>query len=142
MTFKKKISSTFSELRDLESDFEDFLKINRIPSDIVYDLRMAIHEYILNVMEHGYHWVPNNELEFETTISLKDKTCEVSVTIKDKAPKFEISKEKIFNSVNDRSFRGRGLLMILTFVDDIQYDKTYQEGNKVTLKKVFSLPSD
>lgn len=140
--FKKKISSTFNELRELENDFEDFLKINRIPSDIIYDLRMAVHEYILNVMEHGYHWAPNNEIEFETNVSIKNKTCEVEITITDKAPKFEISKEKVINSVNNKSFRGRGLLMILTFIDDIKYDESYKEGNKVKIKKAFSLQSN
>lgn len=139
MVFRRKINSTFAELRDLENDFENFLKVNRIPSDVIYDLKMAVHEYLLNVMEHGYHWVPNKEIEFEVTISDKNRSFDISVTITDNAPKFEISKEKITKTVNSRSFRGRGLLMILTFVDDIIYDHSYQNGNRVTLKKFFSL---
>lgn len=139
MVFRKRINSTFSDLRDLENDFENFLKVNRIPSDIIYDLKMAIHEYLLNVMEHGYHWVPNKEIDFEVSIYEENRSFEVSITITDGAPKFEISKDEITKVVNNKSFRGRGLLMILTFVDDIIYDYSFENGNRVTLKKYFSL---
>ncbi|MEN2998626.1 MAG: ATP-binding protein [Brevinematia bacterium] len=139
MIFRRKILSNFSELRELEEDFESFLKVNRIPSDIIYDLKMAVHEYALNVIEHGYHWATDKEIEFEAVIVEKDRVFEIEVVIKDKAPKFEISKEKIIKEADSKSFRGRGLIMILTFVDDIVRDSSYDEGNRVILKKKFSL---
>lgn len=141
MVFKKKILSKFSDLRNLETDFESFLKLNRIPSDVVYDIKMAIHEYLLNVMEHGYHWLPDKEIDFEATIKESNNQYNIDIVIQDYASKFEISKEKIIKSVNNKSFRGRGLLMILTFVDDIIYDPNFTNGNRVILKKSFTLPS-
>lgn len=141
MVFKKKILSKFSDLRNLETDFESFLKLNRIPSDVVYDIKMAIHEYLLNVMEHGYHWLPDKEIDFEATIKESNNQYNIDIVIQDYASKFEISKEKIIKSVNNKSFRGRGLLMILTFVDDTIYDPNFTNGNRVILKKSFTLPS-
>lgn len=141
MVFKKKILSTFSDLRELENDFKSFLEINRVPNDIIYDLRMAVHEYLLNVMEHGYHWVGDNEIEFEAKMIKKDKNYEITIVVQDHAPKFELSKDKIIKSVNSKSFRGRGLLMILTFLDDIEYDHSYNKGNRVIMKKSFQIRS-
>lgn len=141
MVFKKKILSTFSDLKELESDIEWFMKVNRVPSSEAYDVKMAIHEYILNVMEHGYHWSQDKEISVEVSIEKSNSNLVLSITIQDSAPKFEISKEKVLKSVNNRSFRGRGLLMIMTFVDDLIYDSSFEEGNRVIMKKSLKIPS-
>lgn len=141
MVFKKKILSTFSDLRELENDIEWFMKVNRVPSSGVYDVKMAIHEYILNVMEHGYHWSQDKEIILEASIERREDNLEINITIQDFAPKFEISKEKVLKSVNNRSFRGRGLLMITTFIDDLIYDSSFEEGNRVTMKKSLKITS-
>lgn len=141
MIFKKKILSTFSDLKELESDIEWFMKVNRVPGSEVYDIKMAIHEYILNVMEHGYHWNQDKEIIVEVSIEKSDNNLIINIAIQDFAPKFEISKEKILKSVNNRSFRGRGLLMIMTFIDEIIYDSSFEEGNRVIMKKSLKIAS-
>ncbi|MCX8029456.1 MAG: ATP-binding protein [Brevinematales bacterium] len=141
MVFKKRIFSTFSDLKELENDFESFLRVNRVPSDGIYDLKMAVHEYLLNIMEHGYHWIPDKTIEFEAEVKMKGKKFEISITIQDHAPKFEISREKVLKSIDNKSFRGRGLLMILTFIDDIIYDYSFQDGNRVTMTKSILISS-
>jgi anti-sigma regulatory factor (Ser/Thr protein kinase) len=139
MLFKRKVFSNFSDLRELESEFVDFLKVNRVPSDIVYDLKIAVHEFMLNIMEHGYHWDSQGEINFETQIERKDDFLEIEIKIRDYAKKFEISKEKILKSVNNKSFRGRGLMMIMTFVDEFYSDPSVEEGNLYILKKRYNL---
>ncbi|MGC8870777.1 MAG: ATP-binding protein [Brevinematia bacterium] len=139
MLFKRKVFSNFSDLRELESEFVDFLKVNRVPSDIVYDLKIAVHEFMLNIMEHGYHWDSQGEINFETQIERKDDFLEIEIRIRDYAKKFEISKEKILKSVNNKSFRGRGLMMIMTFVDEVYSDPSVEEGNLYILKKRYNL---
>jgi len=140
MRFERKIFSTFSELRDLENDFVSFLEVNRVPSDVIYDLKIALHEYILNVMEHGYHWAPDGIIEVAVDVDFdRSKKFNIEVEIRDYAPKFVIYKEKIMKEVNNRSFRGRGLVMILTFVDDIIYDHELKDGNRVKFVKSVKL---
>lgn len=135
MKFEKKILSSFSDLRGLEDDFVNFLKVNRVPSEVVYDLKIAVHELLLNIMEHGYHWNPEGEINFEASVEEKEGAFNIEVKVRDFAQKFEISKEKIIKSVNNKSFRGRGLVMIMTFVDDIYSDPSVEKGNLFVIKK-------
>ncbi len=136
MRFERKIYSTFSDLRELENDFVSFLEVNRVPSEAIYDLKIALHEYVLNIMEHGYHWAPDGVIEVAVDVSFdQSKKFNIEVEIRDYAPKFVIDKEKIIKEVNNRSFRGRGLVMILTFVDDIIYDHELKDGNRVKFLK-------
>jgi len=136
MKFERKIYSTFSDLRELENDFVSFLEVARVPNDAIYDLKIALHEYILNIMEHGYHWNTDGIIEISSKIDIdENKKFTIEVEIRDFASKFEITKEKIIKEVNDKSFRGRGLVMILTFIDDIIYDYELKDGNRVKFVK-------
>ncbi len=136
MAFTKVIKSNFIELKELEEDIVFFMKTSRIPVDAIYDLKIVLHEYLLNVMEHGYKWDSSKIIEVFSDVEVENKIPKkIIIKVKDFAEKFEISKEIIESEVNKRNFRGRGLLMISTFVDEIIYNNAFKEGNEVTFVK-------
>lgn len=123
---KLEIASDFDELADLER------KVMNCLSDCTEEanlIKMAIHEMIINAIEHGNQFASDKKVT--TEISIADNYCRVVII--DEGPGFDYKSclnKDLYSQENQE--RGRGIAMTKKIVDGIFYN---QAGNKVCLVK-------
>lgn len=122
-----------------ENDIESFLIlcesiINNIANDTdtKYKLKSAIHELIVNSLEHGYNKESGN-----ISISLKTLDDSIIFEISDNGHGLDISSIDLNKTVSDLdslSSRGWGLAITNKLSDSMEITKNGVNGTKISLK--------
>ncbi|MEN8904523.1 MAG: ATP-binding protein [Clostridiales bacterium] len=122
-----------------ENDIEKFLVfcegiIENISkeSGTKYKLKSAIHELIVNSLEHGYKKSAGN-----ISISLKKNTDSIVFEISDTGGGLDLSSidlNKTVSGLESLSSRGWGLAITNKLSDDMKITKNAPTGTKISLK--------
>jgi anti-sigma regulatory factor (Ser/Thr protein kinase) len=101
-------------------------------SETKYRLKSAIHELIVNSLEHGY-----NKSAGSVSISLKKSKDFIIFEISDKGDGVDLSSIDLNKTVSDLenlSSRGWGLAITNKLSDDMKITKNGPTGTKISLK--------
>jgi serine/threonine-protein kinase RsbW len=105
------------------------------PRAAIEELGTAVIEACTNAMEHGNHLDSGTEIE----IHIELNSDRIQVSVLDHGPGFDHSS---WQPVKDlMSERGRGILIMREFTDDLSYDRAEDGRFRVRLTKNFS-PGD
>lgn len=113
-----------SDLSIINSAIKNILLDTRcmLDEDLFFDLRLVLNELLINCYEHG------NKCECSKKILLKLKidNKEINILVKDEGEGIACRKKY---DVREKRPDGRGLIIVESLVDDIDYDK-----NKIRCK--------
>ena len=129
-----------AELESLEL-FRDFItdccaQYNS-PSDVVFDLKLAVDEACTNIITHGYKGMDPGSI----ILSFRIFPDRILVHITDFGHVFEpveTPKPDVEAALEDRELGGLGLYLIYQTMDKIDYQSSI-EGNTLTFTKLFSV---
>lgn len=124
---------------ELESlgKFRDFISTccvdHDIPSDTVFDLKLAVDEACTNIITHGYKGMDPGSI----ILSFRIQPGRILVQITDFGHVFEpqaAPKPDVEAALEDRELGGLGLFLIYQTMDNINYQSS-EEGNTLTFTK-------
>lgn len=128
----EEIPSDPERLRDLQDKIEERLNAARIPDAIQFDIKLALHEAVVNAMKHGNQYDKNKTVLVE--YSINDHA--VAVRVKDQGEGFDPADVPDPTAIeNLERGSGRGLLMMRHYMTGIAYS---ERGNAVAMLKVVS----
>jgi len=106
---------------------------SNVPSEAVFDLKLAVDEACTNIIEHGYKGMDPGSI----ILSLRVEPDRVLVRITDFGHIFEPAdapKPDVEAALEDRELGGLGLFLIYQTMDNIDY-QTSEDGNTLTFTK-------
>ncbi|HDQ44513.1 MAG TPA: hypothetical protein ENN17_03310 [bacterium] len=116
-------------------------KVKMDPTE-VSKLKIAVYEACMNVIEHGYHFHPGEEMGIE----ILHETDIFKVTIIDHAEPFDFFGIKSYNvseSFENKQRGGYGTYIIRHSVDNVTYEPDPKTGNRLILvKKIIPVVSE
>jgi len=125
-----------AELESLKK-FRDFIADccakHDIPSDTVFDLKLAVDEACTNIIAHGYKGMDPGSI----ILSFRIQPNRILVQITDFGHVFEPEagpKPDVEAALEDRELGGLGLFLIYQTMDNINYQSS-EEGNTLTFTK-------
>lgn len=131
------ISSDFNELATVRSFIRNFWRIpvpiKGFDEVIAWEVELAVHEAVANVVEHSYHNLPNRWIHIEVELFYE----KVDVRIFHEGDPFTLESLSVDIPENSKD-RGLGLYIIRETMDKIQYLKTDVGKNIIYLSKNLS----
>ncbi len=106
----------------------------KLQPDIVFALKLSLDEVCTNIITYGY---PGGEKGL-ININFRKEKQRVVLTIEDEGVSFDSSISKEVDTkadLKDREIGGIGQHVIATMVDEIQYERTEKNINRLTLTK-------
>lgn len=126
------ISSRFENIDLVDVVAEAFLRHARLVEETVERLGLAIREAVANGVQHGNKEDPTKRV----TISFVLNSEEVKIQIQDEGDGFDL--ETLPDPLDPQNLfkpRGRGILLMNSFMDDVEYSFEPSGGTKVVLRK-------
>jgi len=127
-----KIGSRFDNIDLVDVVTEAVLRHSGMDDETVERLGLAIREAVANGVQHGN----KEEPEKRVTVSFVLEKEEVSIRIQDEGEGFDLddlpdplAPENLFKP------RGRGILLMNSFMDDVRFEFDGDRGTAVTLRK-------
>ena len=126
------IGSRFENIDLVDVLSEAMLRFSGLGDDSIERLALAIREAVANGVQHGNKEDPAKRV----TISFVLKSDELEIRVTDEGEGFDLSTlPDPLDPQNLFKPRGRGILLMNSFVDDVSYDFDATGGTTVTLKK-------
>ena len=129
MKNKVSIPSDTKKIKDVTTKIVKLLVDNNVSKSNIFDIRLSVEESVINAIEYGNKKDPKLTVDIEFSINKK----EFEVSIEDQGRGFDYkalpdpTKEE-----NILRFHGRGIYLIHSLMDKIEYNK---KGNMVRLTK-------
>lgn len=128
-----------AELESLEI-FRDFIdeccSQHKTPSEIVFELKLAVDEACTNIITHGYQGMDPGSI----ILGFRIESERILVQITDFGHIFEPEETPMPDveaALEDRELGGLGLFLIYQTMDNIDYHSS-EEGNTLTFTKLIS----
>ena len=133
------IGSRFDNIDLVDGVTEAVLAHSGLDEESVERLGLAIREAVANGVQHGNKEQP----EKRVTVSFVLDKDEVSIRIQDEGEGFDLgglpdplAPENLFKP------RGRGILLMNSFMDEVSFDFDTERGTAVTLRKRITADSE
>ena len=127
-----RIGSRFDNIDLVDVVTEAVLRHSGMDDESVERLGLAIREAVANGVQHGNKEIP----EKRVTVSFVLDNEEVSIRIQDEGEGFDLgglpdplAPENLFKP------RGRGILLMNSFMDEVNFEFDGDQGTAVTLRK-------
>lgn len=145
MILKFTITGEESQVINFEKDLLEIL--NRFMADqatVSHEILFCVHEAILNIIQHTYHWDLTQPIIIQITLTDSDKLNRVfEISLKDTGK--PVDKELTPPvQINPFQLRQRGLYMISKIMDEFSLSPQKEKGNITYMKKVMPVinPTD
>lgn len=118
-------------LADVDDFLEGWLRQRGVPDDTVADLAIAITELVNNAIKHGSKSGPGR-----VALYLCYERGEVEATITDHGRGFD--PDRIPNPIAEENLLkeiGRGIFIVRSLMDDVQFNFPPEGGTRVTIRK-------
>ena len=126
------IGSRFENIDLVDVLSEAMLRFSGLGEDSIERLALAIREAVANGVQHGNKEDPAKRV----SISFVLKSDEIEIRVTDEGEGFDLSTlPDPLDPQNLFKPRGRGILLMNSFVDHVSYDFDSNGGTTVTLKK-------
>lgn len=124
----------FESLEEISYFIQKVARSARFNEEEVYAVQLAVDEACTNIIEHAYHGEGVGDIEC---------TCDVErdglkVVLLDRAESFvpEVMPEPDINApLEEVKPRGLGVFLMRKMMDDVQYEKCPEGGNRLTMFK-------
>lgn len=136
-SFELTIPSRLEELEAVHRLVEQASREFKLTEDIAYWIELSVSESMINAIRHGNKSDPNKEARLK--ISSDGETLEIIVEDEGKGFKFD----DLADPRNDENLlkpSGRGILIIRTFMDEVNLST--REGGGSRLQMIKKLPGD
>lgn len=131
------IGSRFENIDLVDVLAETMLRFVGVDDQAVERLGLAIREAVANGVQHGNGEDPAKRV----TVSFVLNDEQVEIRIRDEGKGFDLSSlPDPLDPQNLFKPRGRGILLMNSFVDDVDYEFDADRGTTVTMKKSLQQP--
>lgn len=128
------VQNTASECSNLAELLAAFIKVNKIPGEISSDLRLALEEAFINIVDYAY---PRDE-DHCITIEFNNCADSISITFIDSGIAFDPLTDCDTNiNTDDHCEGGMGIHLIKSLTDQQKYDRIKQH-NVFTVTKHYT----
>lgn len=94
------------------------LKINGIKEEILFDLKLALNEALINAIKHGN----NSDKNKSVFLKITKKADKLEICIEDKGKGFDYKNLKLPTAKNNLTKQsGRGVFLIKKFMDELNF---------------------
>jgi len=136
LTRSKKINkpATLEELPELLKFVERNLSESDVSPSIYFDLKLAVEEACVNIINHGY----GEELDGRISLTFIKDDRSIQIEIHDKAPCFDpsgIDSPDLESDWDKRQPGGLGWHLIKSLTDQVDYVSDHDKGNTLTIVK-------
>lgn len=128
-----RLESRESSLQELEDTVEDFGDEQGWSLKLMFQLKLAIEELVLNVIKHGFG-EEGHYFEVAIESSPESVTVEVTDTARAYNPLEEAPAPDLEAALEDRAVGGLGVHMVRTIADEVRYERD-GDTNRLTLVK-------
>ena len=128
------LKNDISELERLHDFIKQIGKENHIKDGLLDEINLAVEEAIVNVIDYAY---PDG-VEGEAVINVNEENGFIKFVIKDKGKPFDPTQVKEADTtlgVEDREIGGLGIFLVRKIMDNVQYERTADGQNVLTLIK-------
>ncbi len=105
----------------------EFVVENGAPAEKLFDVRLLIHEGLVNAVVHGCGTIPDKHV----TLTLSATGDDLIINVRDEGPGFDWSKKTSRIPPTDATC-GRGLVIISMYADSYAFN---DKGNDLTIVK-------
>jgi serine/threonine-protein kinase RsbW len=130
----RKFSSHLGNLENICTFVTHYAKQAGLDDRQVYAVQLAVDEAATNIIEHGYR----SSGEGDVTITCQPEADGLRVILHDHAPPFnpdEIPPPNTGAPLEDLKPRGIGVYLIRKMMDEVNYEFSPKQGNRLTLFK-------
>lgn len=133
---KRHLDIARARLDDLErihNFIDEFAHAADLDDAVVFAVRLAIEEAVVNLIQHGYQQAPG-----PIHLAIEADAHQVTVTLGDHAPPFppdRAPQPRLGHDLASRPLGGLGWHFIRTMMDEIRYRSDPAQGNVLTLIK-------
>ena len=125
------LQSTFDDVHQFEAELEKMLVNGKITKRTIFNIRLAFHEAIINVIQHTYKFSQSEKIIIEMNINRDYFEC----SIEDFGE--PVNPEKIVpHKKNEIQTNGLGIFLYCKLMDEVEFSNT-TSGNMLKLKKYF-----
>ncbi len=127
-----KVRSTPGSKEKIEREIIEDLEKMCSDEDILFSVKLALEEAVVNAIKHGNKSNPNKTVIVNYTLG---DYC-IRITVEDEGRGFDLDAiPDPTAEENLESDHGRGILLMRVYVDEVKYN---EKGNQVTLVKYLS----
>jgi serine/threonine-protein kinase RsbW len=133
-SMQMKIKASSENLPDLLSFVEQACSHFKISGQTRLNLKLAVEEACINIIEHGYTGLPTGTIE----VTFQVRHHQVSVSIVDFGHPFDprtYPPPDISSTWDERPVGGLGVFFIIKLMDEIRYTSDANQGNRLELIK-------
>jgi len=125
------IKSRLEEIHKFEVEFENQLNNLNLTKQVIFNIKLAFHEAIINVVQHTYNFEPDRNISIELDVNKEYFECSLEDFGKHVDPEHIKPRktEKIQSS-------GLGVFLYSKLMDEVEFSNT-DTGNILRLKRVF-----
>jgi anti-sigma regulatory factor (Ser/Thr protein kinase) len=128
-----KLKSTLEDVHKFEIELEKRLSEVKINKKSLFNIRLAFHEAVINVIQHTYNFQKDKDVLIDINISGEVFECEIR-DFGNKVNPEDIRPKKKENTIQTN---GLGVFLYSKLMDEVEFSNT-NDGNLITLKKYFS----
>ncbi len=132
------MKSSITHLRELEEKLVEYLAGEGCSEDTIFDVRIVLHELIMNTLEHGFKGSSDGNIEVQVSVSKENGGKGiVDVVIEDDAPPIPKAVQELSPQQSRKGLLGgRGLKLVKTFAGDVKFERT-PNGNRTSFQIEF-----
>ncbi|MGH7305108.1 MAG: SpoIIE family protein phosphatase [Candidatus Rokuibacteriota bacterium] len=130
------LRSRLSEIDRLAAEVERLGREHALPSEVVYDLRLALEEAVSNTIRHGYGGREDGEVRVGFLVTPEV----ITVTVEDDAPAFNPRAQPDPPLPPETAADGVGVVLTKRLMDEVDYRRNGSH-NVLTLTKRIGRPS-
>ena len=122
MQLKIVVPNERERLRDLTAAIDAVLAENRIPANIIADVRLIAEEVVCNAMDHGL----SQDEQHEIMVELSGRDGRLHLSFRDDGVPFnplEAPPPDLDADILDRPIGGLGLHLIRELAEDVRYER-------------------
>jgi serine/threonine-protein kinase RsbW len=136
MVIRIEFSSTLEMLDLVQSASDQILRPLCLDDDIEQQVNTTIRESVINAIRHGNRNDTNKRVFVEFSTENSADGCDLTIRVRDEGEGFDLaSVPDPCAEENLLKTSGRGILMIRTYMDDVELDTVSGGGTEIRMHK-------
>ena len=136
-SFELTVPSRLEEMANVHTLVEEAIRERRLPDDLAHWIELTISESMINAIQHGNKCDP----EKKATLKISSDGNSIEITVEDQGKGFQL--DDVADPTNVENLlkpSGRGILIIRSFMDEVNLSR--REGGGSRLRMVKRIPKE
>jgi len=132
------LRNDLAELDRLHTAVEGFGSQHGLPRRVVFELNLALDEWVTNIVEYGYEDADAHTIAVSLQLDSRDSGRVVHIEVEDDARAFnplEVAPPRLDVPIEDRSIGGLGIHFVRRCMDAVAYERVGGR-NRLLLQKL------